>query len=104
MKKIKRYETSQQAISALHTKGFIHDFRFEGKSIVWVQEKLSIGEGHYTVLERYDFSTGSNADPLSILAIAAFDQTVKGILIDHTGKRDFITKRSSRKEGKSLRN
>jgi osmotically inducible protein OsmC len=56
MKKRQRYGTTQQVITELHHKGFVYDFQFDGKNIIWVQEKLSITEGNYTVIQRYDFS------------------------------------------------
>jgi hypothetical protein len=93
MKKKKRYENTQQAITDLHHRGFVYDFQFDGKNIIWVQEKLSIPEGNYAVIQRHDFTGPGHGEPgLSILAIAAFDHSVKGILMDHSGKRSFITK------------
>lgn len=92
MRKMKRYETTEQVISNLHAKGFVYDFRFDGRDIVWVQEKLRIQENAYAVLERYDFTSSGDKSMLSILAIAALDYTVKGILIDHSAKRKIIHK------------
>lgn len=92
MKKMKRYETTEQVIANLHAKGFVYDFRYDGRNIVWVQEKLNIQENAYAVLERYDFTATGDKSGLSILAIAALDYTVKGILIDHSAKRKIINK------------
>ena len=78
----------QDAISALHKKGFTSDFRLLGKKLFWLQGKQLIPDGSYEMRECFRFITGLQKPAVMIIySVIAFHDDALGILID---RRDHI--------------
>jgi hypothetical protein len=78
------HHSEVEAVVGLHQKGFIHDFQFNGTNLLWIQEKISIKAGDFSMLEVHEFSDNGKDQNVSVIyGVLATEHNIKGILIDH---------------------
>ncbi len=76
--------TGQEVIEDLHEKGYTNDFQLVGNDLLWVQKKIFIRAGDFSILECHRFCGGSRDEAgLVIFGVLALYRNVKGILINH---------------------
>lgn len=83
---MKQYTTAAEAVSDMHERGFTGDFQLLGSDLLWVQQKIFIRMGLYTVIEYHRFwnPAGKNTD-LVLMGIVAVTHNARGILfIDYS--------------------
>lgn len=81
---MKQYLNQQQAIIGLHEKGYIYDFESCGTGLLWIQEKVVVQPGNFSVLEYHRFEDEENDHSFHIVfGIFVYHHHVKGILIKH---------------------
>lgn len=78
---MKIYLTGADAVSDLHTNGFTNDFQLVGNELWWVQEKLCIKMGEFTILECHKIAERGSS--VIVFGIITTDHNIKGILISH---------------------
>ena len=81
------YMNEIDAIIGLHEMGYTNDFKLSGNNLIWIQGKLSIPAGDFSIMESHRFCnyTKKGRD-LVLLGVFAIDHNVKGILIKHSSK------------------
>ena len=86
------YSNRTDVISDLHERGFTYDFQLVGNDLLWVQEKLFIRAGEFSILEYFKISDSSNKqDEIIIFGIIALYHNIKGILLDHYKSYSDVT-------------
>ena len=86
------YPNRTDVISDLHERGFTNDFQLIGNDLLWVQEKLFIRAGEFSILEYFKISDSSNKqDEIIIFGIIALYHNIKGILLDHYKSYSDVT-------------
>ena len=75
------YLTDADAVSKLHKNGFTNDFQLVGNELWWVQEKLCIKMGEFTILECHKIAERGSS--VIVFGIITTDHNIKGILISH---------------------
>ena len=81
---MKTYSNRTDAISDLHEKGFTYDFHLIGNDLLWVQEKLFIRAGEFSILEYFKISDAKNKmNDFIVFGIIAPYHNIKGILLSH---------------------
>ena len=83
------YLSGSDAVSSLHKSGFTNDFDLLGNDLWWVQEKLSIRVGEFTILEYHKITERGSG--LIVYGIVATYHNIKGILIHHYKEYKTIT-------------
>ena len=86
------YSNRTDVISDLHERGFTNDFQLIGNDLLWVQEKLFIRAGEFSILEYFKINESSNKqDEIIIFGIIALYHNIKGILLDHYKSYSDVT-------------
>jgi|SRR5450432_2263327 hypothetical protein len=81
---MKHYTTQQEAIIDLHQRGFTSDFHLFGNDLLWIQEKIFVRAGEFSILESHRIDgTTKNGAGIVLFGILIFSYGVKGILINH---------------------
>ena len=81
---MKKYSTQLEAIIALHKRGFTCDFHLFGNDLLWIQEKIFVRAGEYSIVEchRFERSPERNTE-IVIFGILTHTYHAKGILLNH---------------------
>ncbi len=78
------YQFPNEAICDLHEKGYTCDFQLVGNDLFWIQEKIFVRAGDFSILHCHRFpQTNPNEPDTVIFGIAAHGHNVKGILLNH---------------------
>ena len=81
---MKTYSNKSDAIIDLHKKGFINDFQLSGNDLLWVQEKLFIRAGEFSIIEYFKIKeTKNKLNEVVVFGIIAPYHNIKGILLSH---------------------
>ena len=81
---MKIYSNRTDAINDLHKQGFTNDFQLVGNDLLWVQGKLFIRAGEFSILEYFKISNSKNdMNGFVVFGIVALYHNIKGILLDH---------------------
>ena len=81
---MKNYLTGSDAVDKLHKNGFTNDFQLYGNDLLWVQEKLFIRAGEFSILEYHKiYQPGAGKEELIIFGIVAPYHNIRGILLNH---------------------
>jgi hypothetical protein len=77
------YLSKAAAIAGMHRRGFTNDFQLFGNDLLWIQEKIFIRMGDFTILEYHRFLHESNKSCDTILfGVYSYHHNVKGILLN----------------------
>ena len=100
---MKKYLTEHEAIIDLHEKGYSQDFQLFGNELLWLQEKIFISSGEFSILEYHRFSSQScNKSEMIVFGVIALYYNVKGILINHYSSYDARVSTLLSKERREL--
>lgn len=81
---MKIYFNGPDAVIGLHKDGFRDDFQLINDKLFWVQGKLFIRAGNFTLVEYHTIiETGINRNGFVVIGISVPQYHVKGILITH---------------------
>lgn len=87
---MKKYTNRADAIDDLHRQGFTNDFQLVGNDLLWVQGKIFIRAGEFSILEYFKIKDAKNNE-LLVFGILAPYHNIKGILLDHYKSYTNIT-------------
>ena len=89
---MKTYSNCSDAISDLHRQGFTNDFHLSGNDLLWVQEKLFIRAGEFSILEYLKIKEPkNNLNEVVVFGIVAPYHNIKGILLSHYKNNTNVT-------------
>ena len=72
------------AVCHLHEKGYTNDFQLFGNDLLWIQEKIFIRVGEFSIAEYHKIiNLQEDGDELIIFGVYAPWHNVKGILVNH---------------------
>jgi hypothetical protein len=81
---MENYLTAEAAIFDMHQKGYINDFQLIGNDLLWVQEKIFIRSGDFSILECHRLYYEPNGEAhIIVFGIIAHGYDAKGILLNH---------------------
>jgi len=81
---MKIYLSATDAVSDLHQKGYTNDFQLFGNDLFWVQEKIFIRVGEFSIAECHKIiNLQRNIDQHIIFGIYSPWHNIKGILVNH---------------------
>jgi hypothetical protein len=81
------YLTVQEAIDDLHKKGYSNNFHLFGNDLLWMQKKIFIRSGNFSIVECHRFPGQTQEGKETIVfGIIAIRQNAKGIMLnDYSG-------------------
>jgi hypothetical protein len=81
---MKKYLTEYEAIIDLHERGYCQDFQLYGNDLLWVQKKIFVCAGEFSILEYHRFfNQYIKKSEMMVIGVIAINYNVKGILINH---------------------
>jgi hypothetical protein len=81
---MKTFLNTTEAITDLHRQGFTNDFQLFGNDLLWVQGKIFIRAGEFSILEYFKITdVKNNMNESVVFGIIAPYHNIKGILPDH---------------------
>ena len=86
------YLSGADAVSDLHKKGYTNDFQLFGNDLLWIQEKIIIRAGEFSIVECHKIiNPQMNMDRLIIFGIYAPWHNIKGLLVNHYKSDAYAT-------------
>ena len=83
---MEKYVSVHDTIIDMHERGYSQDFKLSGNDLLWLQEKIFVRAGEFSIIEFHTFHVPYTQDAGSIIyGILALYYDVKGILIYNTG-------------------
>ena len=77
------YQNEQDAIYALHKKGYSNDFHLFGNDLLWIQKKIFIRPGNYSITECHRFRHPQHeGKEIIVFAIEVAAHNAKGIMLN----------------------
>ena len=77
------YFSKQDAIAGMQQRGFTNDFQLFGDNLLWVQEKMFIRMGDFTIVEYHRFfDRQTKSGEAIIFGVVSYHHHVKGILLN----------------------
>ena len=77
------YLTEQEAIDDLHKKGYDNDFHLFGNDLLWIQKKIFIRPGNFSIVECHRFRNPTKEGKETIVfGIIAISHAAKGIMLN----------------------
>ena len=87
---MKKYLTEFEAIIDLHERGYCQDFQLYGNDLLWLQRKIFVCAGEFSIPEYYRFiNQYKKKSEMIVLGVIAIYYNVKGILINHYYSEDI---------------
>ena len=81
---MKAFLNAAEAVSDLHKKGYTNDFQLIGNDLLWIQEKIFIRVGEFSIAEYHKIvDLYKQIDQVVIYGVYAAWHNVKGILVCH---------------------
>jgi len=77
------YLSKKHAIAGMHERGFNNDFQLFGNDLLWVQEKIFIKTGDFSIVEYHRFfDTRTKRTDAMVFGVISHLHQVKGILLN----------------------
>jgi hypothetical protein len=77
------YQTEQDAIYGLHKKGYSNDFHLFGNDLLWIQKKIFIRAGNFSIEECHRFRhPEQEGKEVIVFGIVATKYNAKGIMLN----------------------
>jgi hypothetical protein len=76
--------SASDAVNILHKKGFTNDFQLLGDDLLWIEEKIMIKAGEFSIVGYHKvFDTRADPDQVVVFGIYAPWHNIRGILVRH---------------------